>query len=494
MRQPASVLRPLRAGLGMPPEAATLGLTERALVAIAALPAACASFSSGHLSMTKFGIRSVSVALLRYMLVLSVLQVARRLQKQGARSISERDAAVEGSRFSEVAPGVVLHHTLCPPPSGVARSRGGSRPLLVHCAHGFGANALTWDPLFERLGAAFSDAAPNAPTWLVASDRLGFGLSPRPRDVRLYGQEEGATFALRLVESLVPLCAGQPSSPRSVFDAPQPPGRLAISPQAARRPSADGTVASADAGTGAGGVGDCDSDETTSDEDVAETPAQREVLGAPPLLRPPPPSSSSPALPAAPSAAPHTLLIGHSLGGAMTARMAVQAVRGRAAAVSASSSSAATSASTAAELPGTRGVGGIVLIAPALIAPPASPPPDESAAGSASGASSKLAAVVRPAGRAVLYPLGVLAHACRPLYSPSSPPSPPSRPTSHFYSCASSSAASSTPQAFGGAVSARRTTTPPSSAARCSPATAGPPKSAARRAASRDSSSPNSAP
>ena len=66
----------------------------------------------------------------------------------------------------------------------------------------------------EHLGAAFSDAAPNAPTWLVASDRLGFGLSPRPRDIRLYGQEAGATFALRLIESLVPLCAGQPSSPR----------------------------------------------------------------------------------------------------------------------------------------------------------------------------------------------------------------------------------------------------------------------------------------
>ena len=357
-----------------PPAASLPSLSpiDRVAHAVAALPAAAvwlpARGGAGSLSQL---LRALSFAVARWLLVIAVLNLGRRLQKQSARLISERAAAVDGSRFAEVAPGVVLHYTLLPPPSTEAHGGGGYRPLLVHFAHGFGANALTWDPMFESLGSKLADVAPRTGLWLAASDRLGFGLSPRPRDAALYGQEPGATFALALVDSLLPLCDG--SSDEGVRATPSTQSALGSSGggSGSGSSSGDGDESGGESGDESGGGGKPSS--AFSPKSVIESQQPPDSLAISEAQV----SAAAAARGGGPEA--QTLLVGHSLGGALSARMAVQATR-------------RTAAGDA--MQGDRRLGGLVLVAPALISPsgasPSSPVPTSSspAATSTSASSS----------------------------------------------------------------------------------------------------------
>jgi pimeloyl-ACP methyl ester carboxylesterase len=106
---------------------------------------------------------------------------------------------------------------------------------------------------------------------------------------------------------------------------------------------------------------------------VAATPSQEEMVAAAPSATAPSPPPSPPPSPV-PSSRPRTLLIGHSLGGALTARMAVRhAVRGAGRSgsglrTSPGSGSGSVSGSVSGSSSGWS-IGGLVLVAPALIAP-----------------------------------------------------------------------------------------------------------------------------
>ena len=171
--------------LGTTPAAISLPALGRAeRVAIAALPAAAivqtmhrAALATSVPPMQR--VFALAGGIFRWLIVFAVLQLGRRLHKQSSRLVSEREAAIEGSAFANVAPGVVLHHILSPPSTTSAAGGEARGALLVHFAHGFGANALTWSPLFASLRGSLERAAPRTALTLAAHDRLGFGLSPR---------------------------------------------------------------------------------------------------------------------------------------------------------------------------------------------------------------------------------------------------------------------------------------------------------------------------
>jgi hypothetical protein len=131
--------------------------------------------------------QQTAFAVLRWLLVFWVLQCVRKMQKQMARLVSTRAAACKGSSFRKLD-GVELHYTqhtcggnASPITQDVAPD--GVAPLLVHFNHGFGANALTWDPLFAQLDG-FLSARSDRVASLAAHDRAGFRLTSRPTGER----------------------------------------------------------------------------------------------------------------------------------------------------------------------------------------------------------------------------------------------------------------------------------------------------------------------
>ena len=292
MRAAWAIRRPtlLAAPLAVPP----LSLTELALLTAASLPAVALPAAASPLPSFS-SLRSVTALLLcavRGVVCFCVLRLARRLQKHRSQLVaSEEQVAVEGSRFARVFPGIVLHYLLAP-----ASQPGPSDPppLLMHFNHGFGANALTFDPLFESLGSALAKRSPRTAVWFAAHDRVGFGLTSRPREMIKYADEPAAAHGLRLLDMVEPLVTGPPPSPTQVGAEPQ---------------------------------------------------------------EPPPPGAR------AGRSRPPTVLVGHSLGGALSARMAVQL----------------------ASADGDAHIKALVLIAPALITLGAAPAADP-AAGAAEAA------------------------------------------------------------------------------------------------------------
>ena len=143
------------------------------------------------------------VLMVGWILVLWAIRIGRRVQKQSRSLCTAAEAAVEGSRFSEIE-GVDVHYVEC---SRAAPAAPAAAPLLLHLNHGFGANALTWDTLMEPLAAALSARGDGeVPIRLVAHDRLGFGLSGRPTQLYKYREVFQAAVALQRVSSIrVPL-------------------------------------------------------------------------------------------------------------------------------------------------------------------------------------------------------------------------------------------------------------------------------------------------
>ena len=201
-----------RPSLLQPPAAldlAKLSSVERFGAACVALPVGAVPLAR---RLPLQGRLTVSLALLaaaaRIVLVFAALRLGRRLQKQAGVLVSERQAAVEGSNFVELAEGARVHYLLSEPPHvpplpADSTTRPRAPPLLFHLNHGFGANAFTLDPLIESLGAAVrARAPPGAPLWLCAHDRLGFGLSSRPREAREYGVACGAALGIGLLDAL----------------------------------------------------------------------------------------------------------------------------------------------------------------------------------------------------------------------------------------------------------------------------------------------------
>ena len=217
---------------------------------VAVLPATCHAWRQRRLTDPTL--------LLIWLVTLWVLRLGRRMQKQARSLRTIEDAAVEGSLFASIG-GLAIHHV--EESVAAAATDVATPPLLLHLNHGFGANALTWDPLLAPLTAALAERGRGrVPVRAVAHDRLGFGLSQRPKRVEQYGERFQAEVALRLIDRVT-------------------------------------STTEAEAGA---------------------------------------------SYPTAPSAAPATVLVGHSIGGLLSARMAVQQRGG--------------------------GVRGLVLIAPAILA------------------------------------------------------------------------------------------------------------------------------
>ena len=170
------------------------------------------------------------VLMVGWILVLWAIRIGRRVQKQSRSLRTAAEAAVEGSRFSEIE-GVDVHYVEC---SRAAPAAPAAAPLLLHLNHGFGANALTWDTLMEPLAAALSARGDGeVPIRLVAHDRLGFGLSGRPTQLYKYREAFQAAVALQLL-GVAPSASG--ATPAAVATATAAAAAAAASP--ASTPSA----------------------------------------------------------------------------------------------------------------------------------------------------------------------------------------------------------------------------------------------------------------
>ena len=170
------------------------------------------------------------VLMVGWILMLWAIRIGRRVQKQSRSLCTAAEAAVEGSRFSEIE-GVDVHYVEC---SRAAPAAPAAAPLLLHLNHGFGANALTWDTLMEPLAAALSARGEcEVPIRLVAHDRLGFGLSGRPTQLYKYREAFQAAVALQLL-GVAPSASG--ATPAAAATATAAAAAAAASP--ASTPSA----------------------------------------------------------------------------------------------------------------------------------------------------------------------------------------------------------------------------------------------------------------
>ncbi len=151
--------------------------------------------------------------------------------------VEPADAAVDGSRFLALDD-ATLHYVL---QRGLTPTAPAAPPALLFCNHGFGANCLTWDFL--------SDALPPSLV-LAAFDRVGFGLSSRPDDIKHYGPSAACSQGLellRVVQADAPLAPpvilvghsmGAGLSARMAVElgrAGTPPGALVLLAPAANR-------------------------------------------------------------------------------------------------------------------------------------------------------------------------------------------------------------------------------------------------------------------
>ena len=171
----------------LPATASSLGLVAHTLGL--ALPGAARRAS------TRLADPVLMVGAVAWLLLLWALRLGRRVQKQSSSLCTAAEAAVEGSRFSEIE-GVDVHYVEC----SRAAPATPAVPLLLHLNHGFGANALTWDTLMEPLTAALSARGHGeVPIRVIAHDRLGFGLSGRPTQLYKYSESFQAAVALQLL-------------------------------------------------------------------------------------------------------------------------------------------------------------------------------------------------------------------------------------------------------------------------------------------------------
>ena len=83
-----------------------------------------------------------------------------------------------------------------------------TKKILVHCNHGFGANALSYEPVLESLSSTLGQLFP---TLAAAHDAPGFGLSESPAEAKdeekqeeggLYSFENNARLGGRMMEAL----------------------------------------------------------------------------------------------------------------------------------------------------------------------------------------------------------------------------------------------------------------------------------------------------
>jgi len=177
-------------------ELATAAAAAAVTAAAAAVPAALSINGSDR--QKQLVLCTSTTALLRFVIILLALRHVRRVWRQGSTLVAETRAAVEGSLFTEVAPGVSLHHLITVlPPAASGEATVALPPLLLHLNHGFGASALTFDKFWASLNFSTS-----RPVCLSSHDRTGFGLSSRPADPEAYTDDQGAAHANALLDLL----------------------------------------------------------------------------------------------------------------------------------------------------------------------------------------------------------------------------------------------------------------------------------------------------
>jgi len=196
------------------PLTASARVPERLLTAAAvALPAAAAIAMRAAAAPRTLRARGTLVAawLLRALVAFCLVRAARRLQLHERSLVNETVAAVPGSRF------LALGQPFCgggvPNPSlhflseaiAGAPSAASQPPVLLHLSHGFGANSLTWAPLIASLAESHprrERPVAARPLLALASDRIGFGLSSRPRELWSYSAPVAAQHAAELLGSM----------------------------------------------------------------------------------------------------------------------------------------------------------------------------------------------------------------------------------------------------------------------------------------------------
>jgi len=161
--------------------------------------------------------------LISWLLVLLILRLGRRVHKQSRSLRNPEDAAVEGSCFAAVN-GLSVHYVKNLLTTTAPRS---SPSLLLHLNHGFGANALTWDPVIAPLASALAEHGRSriSAVHILAHDRLGFGLSGRPSQLYQFGEDFQAGTALGLLDAMPGACSA--ATPESA-SAPLPPPPLMV--------------------------------------------------------------------------------------------------------------------------------------------------------------------------------------------------------------------------------------------------------------------------
>ena len=92
----------------------------------------------------------------------------------------------EDSVFTDMA-GVTAHYKRQPAASTVRALQPQTEGMVaVHCYHGFGANAFSFDAVLGPLSEALAAGSGGIPALVTAHDMPGFGLTSRPEDIEQY--------------------------------------------------------------------------------------------------------------------------------------------------------------------------------------------------------------------------------------------------------------------------------------------------------------------
>ena len=155
-----------------------------------ASPIASSAAPGGHY-LKLSPIRQVATALIAA--AVTYVMASNTMQHFNLRTPEQ--AKIEASKFLNTCDKTTLHYVAALPPVASDGSDGQVKRVkaLLHCNHGFGANCFTFDPFLRALPSSIA---------AVAHDRVGFGLTSRPRAFQYYGPDAACNHGLQLIEAI----------------------------------------------------------------------------------------------------------------------------------------------------------------------------------------------------------------------------------------------------------------------------------------------------
>ena len=116
------------------------------------------------------------------------------------------------SVFTDMA-GVTAHYKRQPAASAIMALQPQTGVMVsVHCYHGFGANAFSFDAVLGPLSQALAAGSGGIPALVTAHDMPGFGLTSRPEDIQHYSSSSNGALGRQVQDHALHLQQGRRES------------------------------------------------------------------------------------------------------------------------------------------------------------------------------------------------------------------------------------------------------------------------------------------